>query len=186
MEVEEILLDADERMDKSIKAYQDSLSKIRTGKASIGLLDGINITLYGTEMPLDQCSNLLSPEARLIIVQPYDKNAIPTIEKAILTANLGLNPVNDGTVIRIAFPPLTEDRRKELVKVVQQITEDSRQAIRQIRRDANEAIKKLQKNSEISEDIMHDNLGEVQTLTDDHIKTIENILEEKEKEVLEI
>ncbi len=186
MDVEEILLDADDRMGKSIKAYQDSLSKIRTGKASVGLLDGINISLYGTDMPLEQCANLLTPEARLIIVQPYDKNAIPTIEKAILTADLGLNPINDGTVIRIAFPPLTEERRKELVKVVSKTAEEYRQAVRQIRRDANDSIKKLQKNSDISEDIMHDNLAEIQTLTDDHIKNIDKILEDKEKEVLEI
>jgi ribosome recycling factor len=185
-DVDSILLDTEDRMDKSISVYRESLSKIRTGKASIGLFEGIKVNMYGTEMPLDQCSNILTPEARLIVIQPYDKNAIPVIEKAILTSDLGLNPINDGTVVRINIPPLTEERRKELVKVVHRYAEDTRQSVRQVRRDSNEKLKKLEKASEISEDIMHDRLADVQEMTDAHVKQVDEILAEKEKEVLEI
>lgn len=186
MDMDEILLDAEERMQTAVKVFRESLGKIRTGKASVGLLDGITINLYGTMMPLEQCANLLAPEARLIVIQPYDKNAIPAIEKAILQSNLGLNPVNDGTVVRIAIPELTEERRKEIVKIVHRIAEEQRTAVRQVRRDANDHLKKSEKEHEISEDQMHLKLKEVQDITDQYIKEIDEIMEEKEKEVLEI
>lgn len=186
MDVEEILLDAEERMEKSVRVFQEHLSKIRTGKASVGLLDGIQINLYGTEMPLQQVANLLTPEARLIVIQPYDKNAIPAIEKAILQSDLGLNPINDGTVVRIAIPQLTEERRKEIVKIVHKYAEESRQSVRQVRRDANESLKKAQKDGEVPEDEMYRMLDEVQELTDKHVGKIDKIMEEKEEEVLEI
>lgn len=186
MSVEATLKDCKDRMGKSIRAFQDQLAKIRTGKASTGILDGISINLYGMEQPLNQVSNLMTPDARSIVIQPYDKNAIPGIEKAILQSNLGLNPINDGTVVRINIPPLTEERRKELVKVVKNYAEETRQAIRQIRRDANESMKKLQKASDISEDEMHGQLDDIQTLTDDNIKRVEEILDDKEKEVMDI
>lgn len=186
MDVDEILLDSEERMEKSVHALQDNFSKIRTGKASLGLFDSITVNLYGTKIPLQQCANLMTPEPRLIVIQPYDKSSIPTIEKAILTSNLGLNPVNDGTVIRIAIPQLTEERRRELVKIVHKYAEEGRTAIRQIRRGANEELKKLQKNSEISEDEYYTFLEDVQKMTDEQIKHIDEVLETKEKEILEI
>lgn len=186
MDMDEILLDAEDRMQTAVKVFRENLGKLRTGKASVGLLEGITINLYGTEMPLEQTANLLAPEARLIVIQPYDKNAIPGIEKAILQANLGLNPVNDGTVVRITIPQLTEERRKEMVKIVHRIAEEQRTAVRQVRRDANDHLKKLEKDSDISEDQMHGKLKEVQDVTDQYIKEIDEIMEEKEKEVLEI
>lgn len=186
MDIDEILLDAEDRMEKSVKVFREALAKIRTGKASVGLLDGIVIPLYGSEMPLEQVANLLAPEARLLVIQPYDKNAIPAIEKAILQSNLGLNPVNDGTVVRINIPQLTEERRKEIVKIVHRITEEHRTAVRQVRRDANDHIKKLEKDHEISEDVMHDKLKEVQDLTDKYVALIDEAMADKETEVLEI
>ncbi|MFH0883914.1 MAG: ribosome-recycling factor, partial [bacterium] len=126
MDLDEVLLDAEDRMDKSVQHLREQMAKIRTGKASTGLLEGIEINLYGTMMPLKQTANLLAPEARLIVIQPYDKNAIPAIEKAILQSDLDLNPVNDGTVVRISIPQLTEERRKEIVKVVHKHAEDAR------------------------------------------------------------
>jgi len=186
MDIDEILLDADDRMDKSVQFFREDLSKIRTGKASTGLLEGIEVNLYGTMMPLVQCSNLLAPEARLIVIQPYDKNAIPGIEKAILQSDLGLNPVNDGTVVRISIPQLTEERRKELVKVVHAKAEEARTAVRQVRRDANESVKKLKEDSEIPEDLMYKSLDDVQKMTDKHVEMIDKVMKEKEDEVLEI
>lgn len=186
MDVDELMLDADDRMDKTIRVYLDQLLHVRTGKASTALLDGIKINLYETEMELTQCANLLTPEARLIIVQPYDKNAIPPIEKAIISANIGLNPVNDGTVIRISVPQLTEERRRELVKVVHNFAEDAKQSVRSIRRDANEQLKKLKESGDLPEDEMYRNLDEVQKMTDDHVKKIDKIMEDKEAEIMEV
>jgi ribosome recycling factor len=186
MDIEEVMLDAEERMDKSLRHYQEELSRIRTGKASTGMVEDVEINLYGTMMPLKQAANILAPEPRLIVIQPYDKSAIPAIEKAILQSDLGLNPVNDGTVVRIAVPQLTEERRKEIVKVVHNKAEEARTAVRQIRRDANDNIKKLKEEGEIPEDNMYRRLDEVQKMTDEHIEKIDAVMEEKEKEVLEI
>lgn len=186
MDADEVLLDAEDRMDKSVQVFKGQLSKIRTGKASIGLIEDVSISLYGTDMPLKQCANLLTPEPRLIVIQPYDKNAIPVIEKAILQSNLGMNPVNDGTVIRISVPQLTEERRKELVKVIHRYAEEARTAVRQVRRDANDSIKKLEKASDISEDDQYLYLDDIQKYTDDHVKEIDEHMEKKEAEVLEV
>jgi ribosome recycling factor len=186
MDIDEILLDADERMDKCVRFLQDTLGRIRSGKASIGLLDGIVVNAYGTEVPLNQVSNVLTPDVKTIAIQPYDKNLIPGIEKAIRISDLGLNPINDGTVVRISIPSLTEERRKDIVKLVHKSAEEARQAVRQVRRDGNDSAKKLEKDSEISEDNMHDALKDIQDMTDSHIKEIDGIMEEKEKEVLEI
>lgn len=186
MDMDDILLDAEERMQGAINVFRESLGKLRSGKASVGLLEGITINLYGADMPLDQCANILAPEARLLVIQPYDKNAIPGIEKAILQSNLGFNPVNDGTVVRISVPMLTEERRKDMVKIVHRIAEEQRTAVRQVRRDANDHLKKLEKDKEISEDLMHGKLKEVQDITDKFIKEIDEIMAEKEAEVLEI
>ncbi len=186
MDVDEILLDADDRMEKSIRFLQDTLSRIRSGKASIGILDGITVNAYGSDVPLNQISNLLTPDVKTIAIQPYDKNLIPGIEKAILVADLGLNPVNDGTVVRISIPSLTEERRKDIVKMVHKNAEEARQSVRQVRRDANDQAKKLEKASEISEDNMHDALKDIQDMTDKHVKEIDRIMDDKEKEILEI
>lgn len=186
MDVDEIMMDAEDRMEKSVHHLQETLGRIRTGKASIGLLDGITANAYGTEVPLNQVSNLLTPDFKTIVIQPYDKNLIPNIEKSIRISDIGLNPINDGTVIRINIPALTEERRKDIVKMVHKDAEEARQAVRQIRRDANDQLKKLEKDHEISEDIMYRNLDEVQKLTDTHIEKIDKVMEEKEKEVLEI
>ncbi|MBS1261188.1 MAG: Ribosome-recycling factor [Calditrichaeota bacterium] len=186
MDIDEILLDADDRMDKSVRHLQDSFARIRTGKASVGLLDGIKVNAYGTELPLQQVSNLLTPDVKTIVIQPYDKNTIPAIEKAIRISDLGLNPVNDGTVVRINIPALTEERRREIVRHVHKLTEEARQAVRQIRRDANDSVKKLEKEHQISEDQMYRTLDEIQEHTDEHIRRIEEVMEDKEKEVLEI
>ncbi|MBZ0266069.1 ribosome recycling factor [bacterium] len=186
MDVDEVMMDVEERMDKSVRALQDHLTHIRTGKASLGLFDGMVVNLYGTEIPLQQCANLMTPEPRLIVIQPYDKNAIPAISKSILSSDLGLNPVNDGTVLRIAIPPLTEERRKDLVRVVHNYAEEGRTSVRQVRRSGNDEIKKLEKDSEISEDEMHRVFDEIQKLTDDHVKRIDKIMEDKEKEIMEI
>ncbi|MCB2212239.1 ribosome recycling factor [bacterium] len=186
MDIDEILLDAEDRMDKSVRFLQDTYSRIRTGKASVGLLDGITANAYGTEVPLQQISNLLTPDMRTIAIQPYDKNLIPAIEKAIRISDLDLNPINDGTVVRINIPALTEERRKDIVKLVHKHAEEARQAVRQVRRDANDATKKLEKAHDISEDNMHDTLNDIQKLTDDHISRIDEVMKDKEEEILEI
>lgn len=186
MDIDEILLDAEDRMGKSVRVLRDQLVRVRTGKASIGLFDDVKVNLYGTQMDLKQCANLMTPEPRLIVIQPYDKNAIPAIEKAILSSNLGFNPVNDGTVVRIAIPTLTEERRKELVKLVRNYAEEARTAIRQIRRDANEQVKKGQKEGEIPEDQMYRTLDSIQEYTDEHTSQVDKIIEEKESEIMEI
>ncbi len=186
MDIDEVLLETEDRMDKSVQVLRENFAKVRTGKASIGLFDGIKVNLYGTEMALNQCSNLMAPEARLIIIQPYDKNSIPAIEKAILTSDLGLNPVNDGTVVRIAIPTLTEERRKDLVKIIHRYAEESKTAIRQIRRDANDQIKKGKDDGGIPEDQMYRTLDDIQKMTDEHVKTVDQVKDDKEAEIMEV
>ena len=184
--ITEILADCDLRMKRSVEVLRQELTRIRTGKASVGLVEPIKADAYGSEMPLSQMANISTPDARTILIQPWDKSTLGAIEKAIQKSDLGLNPNNDGQQIRLALPPLTEDRRKELVKVVKKYVEDAKTAIRNVRRDANEHIKKLEKNHELSEDKSHDAQGEVQKLTDKHIKEMDHLLELKEKEVMEI
>lgn len=179
-------LDAENRMKKSLQSMQDELAKIRTGKATTSLLDMIKVNYYGSQVPLKQVANISVPEPRLLSVQPWEKNLIGEIERAILKSDLGLNPTNDGKIIRIPFPTLTEERRKELVKLVKKMAEEGRIAIRNIRRDVNEHIKKAQKNHELTEDQEHDELEQIQKLTDEFIEKIDKVLAEKEEEIMEV
>ncbi len=180
-----VLKEADQKMDKAIEAFKRELSHVRTGRATAALLDGVMVDYYGTSMPVNQVASISVPESRLITVQPWDANILGELEKAILKSDLGLTPSNDGKIIRVSVPPLTEERRKELVKRVKKMAEDSRVAVRNIRRDAIEKLKTQKKDKEISEDDMFKLQDEVQKLTDNHIKEIEKILEEKEKEIME-
>jgi ribosome recycling factor len=184
--VDEIFEDLKERMGKSIDSLKREYSRLRTGRASVSLLDGIRVTYYDTPTPLNQMASLAVPEPRLIVIQPWDKTAIGDIEKAILKSELGLTPMNDGKVIRIAIPPLTEERRKELVKVARKMAEDNKVAIRNIRRDANDMLKDLKTEKEITEDDLYRSQDEVQKLTDDFISQVDELCAAKEKEILEI
>ena len=184
--VDEIFEDLKDRMGKSIESLKREYSRLRTGRASISLLDGIRVSYYDTPTPLNQMASLAVPEPRLIVIQPWDKTAIEDIEKAILKSELGLTPINDGKVIRISIPPLTEERRKELVKVARKMSEENKVAIRNIRRDANEMLKDLKKESEITEDDLYRSQEEVQKATDQFISQVDELCEAKEKEILEI
>jgi ribosome recycling factor len=186
METKDVVKDAKHRMDKTIEALQIELNKVRTGRATPALLDSIKVEYYGQTVPINQAATVTAPEPRLIVVQPWEKSMLAEIEKQILKADLGLNPNNDGSIIRIPIPQLSEERRKDLVKLVHKFTEDSRVAIRNVRRDANEHLKKMEKGHELSEDELSVKLDEIQTLTDDHIEKIEEILKHKEQEIMEV
>ena len=173
------------RMEKTLLSLKDSFNGIRTGRASAAIFDKVRVDYYGTKTPLNQVGNISIPEARSIIIQPFDKTLIVEIDKAILTADLGLNPSNDGKVIRIAIPPLTAERRKELVKQAKSIAENSRTSIRNIRRDGNEELKKQQKSGELTEDELKTEEEKLQKLTDKYIAEINKVYEAKEKEILE-
>ncbi len=173
-------------MKGAIEAFKKDLGSIRTGRASLSLLDGIEVEYYGNPTPLNQVASLSTPDSRQIVIQPWDPKTISAIEKAILKSDLDLTPTNDGKVIRINIPPLTEERRKQLVKVVKKRAEEARVAIRNVRRDFNEELKKLEKNKEISEDELKKSLDEVQKLTDTYIKKVDERLEHKEKEIMEV
>ncbi len=174
-----------ESMSKSISSLKKELNRLRTGRASLSILDGIKVDYYGTLTPLNQMATLAVPESRLITIQPWDVSVIKEIEKAILKSDLGLTPSNDGKIIRIAIPPLTEERRKELVRVVHKMCEDYKVSVRNIRRDANELIKTMKKDGEISEDDAFKAQDQVQKITDEQIKLIDECDKEKEKEILE-
>lgn len=184
--VDEIFEDLKDRMGKSIESLKREYSRLRTGRASISLLDGIRVSYYDTPTPLNQMASLAVPEPRLIVIQPWDKTAIEDIEKAILKSELGLTPVNDGKIIRISIPPLTEERRKELVKVARKMSEENKVSIRNIRRDANEMLKDLKKEKEITEDDLFRSQEEVQKATDQFISQVDELCAAKEKEILEI
>ncbi len=184
--VKEVEAGAKTRMEKVIADLMHSMSNIRTGRASVNLLDGIRVEYYGTPTPLNQLANLHVPEPAMITVQPWDASTIGPIEKAIRSADLGLNPMNDGKIIRVPIPPLTQDRRKELVKHLHNIAEDHRVALRNIRRDANDAVKKLLKDKAISEDEDRRAHDEIQKLTDAEIKKLDAAAQAKEKEILEL
>lgn len=173
------------RMQQSIDAVTRDLQSLRTGRASVSILEGVMVDYYGQMTPLNQTSKLSVPEPGMIVAQPFDPSLVPAIEKAIQAADLGLNPSNDGKVIRIPIPPLTEERRKQLVKKVGTIAEEGKTAIRQIRRDSNEEIKSAQKDGEISEDDGRRALEDIQKLTDEHVKKIDDICKDKEKELME-
>ena len=172
-------------MKKALVALQHELMSIRTGRASTALLDGIKVDYYGSMVPLQQAATVAVPEARLITIQPWEKQMISVVEKAILKSDLGLTPASDGNVIRLPIPALTEERRRDLVKVVKRMAEESRVAVRNIRRDANSALKEAEKNGDISEDDSHKAQDDIQELTDKHIELIEETLGQKEKEILE-
>jgi ribosome recycling factor len=174
------------RMDKAVEDFRRELGATRTGRATVHMLDTVRVNYYGSEMPINQIAQVHAPEAQLITVQPFDPSSLGEIEKAIRSADLGLNPMNDGKIIRIPVPPLTEERRKEMVKHLHRVLEDHRTAIRNIRRDGNEAIKKAMKDKKISEDDERSSLDQIQKLTDDEIKKMEEMSKAKEKEVLEI
>lgn len=178
--------DMSSKMEGSINAYRRELTKIRTGRASLSLVDGIKIDAYGSQMPLNQVASLTIPENRMIMIQPWDMQMLGVIEKAILKANIGLNPANDGKVIRISIPQLTEERRKELVKQVKKISEDFRITIRNERREAIDILKQQKKDKEISEDDFFTLQDQAQKETDTFIKQIDTIMAEKEKEVMAV
>lgn len=182
----DVILEMSEKMEKSVDAFRVELSKVRTGRASISILDGINVDAYGSAMPLNQVGTLTIPESRMIAIQPWDPQMLPAIEKAILKSDIGLNPVNDGKIIRLNIPMLTEERRKELVKMVKKIAEEFRVAVRNARRDAIETLKKQKKDKEISEDELFKYQDEAQAETDTHVKKIDDATAVKEKEVMEV
>lgn len=184
--INEVLQETKDRMAKSEKAFEKELSKVRTGRASQAILDGVMVDYYGTQTPLPQMATVSIPESRLITVKPWDVSVINDVEKAILKANIGLTPSNDGKLIRISIPPLTEERRKEIVKTVAKTCEDYKVAIRNIRRDSNEMLKDLQKEGEISEDDCFKAQKQVQDATDEYIKKLDDIFSDKEKEILEV
>jgi len=173
------------KMEKSVSLLGQELSKLRTGRASPALLEGIKVEYYGSVLPLNQVATINIPEPRLMIIQPWDKTALPAIEKALYKSPLGLTPNNDGNVIRLSIPPLTTERREELVKLVQRLGEDTKVAIRNVRREANNEIKKEEKDKKISEDASFNSQEEVQKITDEYIKQVDDILKKKEKEIRE-
>lgn len=177
--------DAKQRMESAVEHCRNELVHIRTGRATPVLLDGVKVPYYGTSTPLKSLANITAQEARLLIVQPFDKNVVYDIERAIMAADLGLNPTNDGTVIRIPIPPLTEERRHDLVKLVHNIVEEGRIAIRNVRKDVNNHLRELERSHEISEDQFHNAHNEVQELTDKYIERLNQLSAVKEKEVLE-
>ena len=183
--IETIFDETRESMAKSIASLKKELNRLRTGRASLSILDGVRVDYYGTATPLNQMATLAVPESRLITIQPWDVSVIKEIEKAILKSDLGLTPSNDGKIIRIAIPPLTEERRKELVKVVHKMCEDYKVSVRNIRRDSNDLLKSMKKDGEISEDDAFKSQDQVQKITDEQIKLIDECYKEKEKEILE-
>jgi ribosome recycling factor len=184
--LEALMKETKERMKKSVEAVSRELGSVRTGKASVHLLDTVRVEAYGSVMPLNQVANATAPEPRLLVVQAFDKSTVGDIVKGIQKADLGLNPVVDGQIIRIPVPPLNEERRRELVKHCKNIAEDGRVAIRNIRRDANEQARKAQKDKKLSEDQEADLHDEIQKLTDESIEKIDELLVKKEKDVMEI
>ena len=173
-------------MDKSIEAVRHEFNAIRTGKASPALLDLVKVEAYGAAMPLNQMATISSPEPRLLVIQPYDPSQIGAIERALLASDLGLTPSNDGRVIRLPIPPLTEERRKDLVRVAHKVAEEGRVAVRNIRHDANTKVQAVEKSGEVSEDDARRLLKEIQELTDGHVKKIDELLKSKEQEILEV
>jgi len=183
--IEETLQETRDRMAKSISSLKTDLQRVRTGRASASLLDGIRVDYYGTPTPVSQMATVSVPESRLITIQPWDVTVIKILEKAILKSDLGLTPSNDGKMIRIAIPPLSEQRRKELAKVVHKTSEECKVALRNIRRDANELIKGFKKDGEISEDDAFKAQDQIQKITDEYIQRVDEVYKAKEKEVLE-
>lgn len=183
--VQDIITKTKEQMSKTVDFCASQLGKIRTGRASTSLLDGVMVDMYGTLGPISNAASVSTPDARSIIVQPWDKSLLSAIERAIHQSDLGFNPQNDGTLLRIPVPPLTEERRKEFVKMSKKIAEEAKIALRNIRRDTNESLKKIEKSKEISEDDRKKGEDEVQKITDQFIKNVDTLQEKKEKELLQ-
>ena len=186
MMLEEVYKDIKRRMEKAVENIKGELSRIRTGKATTTLLDGIKVEYYGSMVPLKQVANIGTPDINLITIQPWEKGMLKEIEKAILKSEFGLVPTNDGNIIRIPIPKLTEERRIELVKLIKKFGEDSKIAVRNIRRDGNDKVKHMEKSSEISEDEMRKGLDKIQEITDEFIEKIDNIIKFKEQEIMEV
>ena len=176
----------EEKMDKTISVFEENLSEIRAGRANPAILNKIKVEYYGTPTPINQMAGISVPEARLIVIQPWDVSVLKEIEKAILTSDIGINPNNDGKVIRLAFPELTEERRKELVKDIKKMAEEAKVAVRAVRRDGIDEAKTKQKNSEITEDELKNAENDIQKLTDKKIEEVDKILENKEKEIMSV
>ena len=184
--INKIMKKTEKKMKKAYENTKKDFNTVRTGRARPSLVENIMVDYYGTQTPINQLANISAPEARQLIIEPFDKNVIENVEKAIMKANLGLTPNNDGNLIRINIPQLTEERRKELVKVVHEKAENGRIAIRNIRREANDELEIMEEEGEISEDNYHRGLDNVQELTDDYIAKIDNLLEKKENEIMEV
>ncbi len=184
--IEDVVADAQRRMDRTIESTRQEFGSVRTGRASAGLLDRIQVSYYGTKTPLNQLAQISVPEPRLLSIQPYDKAAIKEIERAILESDLGLTPANDGQLIRLPVPQLTEQRRKELVRVVGKLAEEGRIALRNVRRDAITHLKDLEKKGEVGSDELHRAEDRMQKLTDEHVKLVDELYKHKETEILEV
>ena len=182
----QVLAQAKDKMDKSISAFSRELASIRAGRANASLLDRVSVDYYGAPTPINQLAGVSVPEARLLVIQPYDKSILGEIEKAIMKSDIGITPTNDGNVIRLTIPALTEERRKELVKVVSKEAEHAKVAIRNVRRDANDDLKKLEKNGDITEDDLRGFTDDIQKLTDDYIVKVDQVAKDKEKEILSV
>jgi ribosome recycling factor len=181
-----VLKETEQRMVEAVEAFRNELSRLRTGRASLALLDGITVDYYGSQSPLNQVASLSVPDPTTIVIAPWEPKVLADVERAILKSNLGLTPTNDGKVVRLSIPALTEERRRDLAKVAHEDGERARNAIRQIRREGNDRIKKLEKDKEISEDQMHDGQDKIQKLTDAYVGKIGDILDTKEKEIMEV
>lgn len=181
-----IMKETRDKMSQAVQAFSRNLATVRAGRANPSLLDSVYVDYYGASTPLNQLASITAPEARLLLISPFDKSSVGDVEKAIQKADLGLSPSNDGNVIRISIPPLTEERRKELVKVVGKYAEEARVQVRNIRRDANDQLKKLEKDSELTEDELRASQDDVQKETDNHIAKIDQLAKEKEKEIMEV
>ncbi len=184
--LDDIMLDMEDKMDKTLSLLHEQFSGIRTGKASPALVENVQVSYYGSMTRMRELASISTPEPRLIVINAYDPTALPEIEKAIKAANLGVNPMNDGRVIRVPIPELTEDRRKEMTKLTRRLAEDARIALRNVRREANDHIKRIQKDSVITEDERDRALDDVQKATDKHIEKVDSELADKEKEVMEV
>ena len=183
--INELFVDVKDRMNKAVEHYRHEVSTIRTGRASANILDVVKVDYYGTPTPLNNIAHVTVPEGQLIVIQPFDPSSLEFIEKAIMSSDVGLTPNNDGSVIRLNIPTLTEERRKDLVKVVHKIIEEGRVAVRNIRRDANDLLKKSEKDNDLSEDNLRRATDNIQEMTDEHIKNLNQIQEAKEKEILD-
>jgi len=183
--INELFIDVKDRMNKAVDHYRHEVSTIRTGRASTSILDGVKVDYYGTPTPLNNIAHVSVPEGQLLVVQPFDPNSLELIEKAIIGSDVGITPNNDGNVIRLNIPALTEERRKELVKIAYKIIEEGRVAVRNIRRDANDHLKKSEKEHDLSEDNLRRAMDNIQEMTDDHVKELNIILDAKEKEIME-